>query len=144
MRLFTIGFTKKTGEEFFTRLQKARVKRVVDVRLNNTSQLAGFAKGRDLGYFLGAIAKIDYVHCPELAPSKEILDAFKKDKGSWAEYEESFAELLADRRIAETVAGSLSDGDCLLCSEATPEHCHRRLVAEYIKENGVDVEVIHL
>ncbi len=144
MKLLTIGFTKKTAEEFFTRLQKARVKRVVDVRLNNTSQLAGFAKGRDLGYFLGAIAKIEYVHWPELAPTKEILDAFKKDKGSWEEYEQSFAALLADRRIAETVAGSLSDGDCLLCSESTPEQCHRRLVAEYIGEHRGDVEVIHL
>jgi uncharacterized protein (DUF488 family) len=144
MKLLTIGFTKKTAEEFFSRLQKARVKRVVDVRLNNTSQLAGFAKGRDLGYFLDAVAKIDYVHWPELAPTKEILDAFKKEKGSWEEYEQSFAALLAERRIAETVGGSLCEGDCLLCSEATPEQCHRRLVAEYIGEHRGDVEVIHL
>lgn len=144
MRLFTIGFTKKTAEEFFTRLQKARVRRVVDVRLKNTSQLAGFAKGRDIKYFLDAIAKIDYMHCPELAPTTEILDAFKKNKGPWAQYEQSFDDLMNDRRIAETVAGSLSEGDCLLCSEETPEHCHRRLVAEYIKKHRPDVEVIHL
>lgn len=144
MRLFTIGFTKKTAEEFFTRLQKARVKRVVDVRLKNTSQLAGFAKGGDLKYFLGAIAEMDYVHWPELAPTQEILDAFKKEKGSWEAYEESFANLLAARRIAEAFGDSVVDGDCLLCSEPTPEHCHRRLVAECIERHRGDVEVIHL
>lgn len=144
MRLFTIGFTKKTAEEFFTLLQRARVNRVVDIRLNNTSQLAGFAKGRDLRYFLHAIGGLDYLHCPELAPTQEILDDFKKNKGSWSDYERSFTDLLAARRAGDAGAAFLADGDCLLCSEPTPEHCHRRLVADYLEKHLPDVEVIHL
>jgi uncharacterized protein (DUF488 family) len=144
MRLFTIGFTKKTAEEFFTVLQRARVNRVVDIRLNNTSQLAGFAKGRDLRYFLHAIGGLDYLHCPELAPTQEILDDFKKNKGSWSDYERSFTDLLAARRACDAGAALLADGDCLLCSEPTPEHCHRRLVADYLEKHLPDVEVIHL
>ncbi|MBE0537559.1 MAG: DUF488 domain-containing protein [Phycisphaerae bacterium] len=144
MKLFTIGFTKKTAEQFFTRLQKAKIKRIVDVRLNNTSQLAGFAKAGDLKYFLEAIAQIEYLHVPECAPTQEVLDAFKKDKGAWVDYERMFAELLTDRRIAQWAAGMLRDADCLLCSEDTPEHCHRRLVAEHIQKHMENVEVIHL
>lgn len=144
MKLFTIGFTKKTAEQFFTRLQKAGVKRIVDVRLNNTSQLAGFAKAGDLMYFLRAIGGIEYFHVPELAPTQEVLDAFKKDKGSWADYERMFAALMDQRCIAEAAEGMVRDGDCLLCSEDTPEHCHRRLVAEHIQKHVENVEVIHL
>ncbi len=144
MTLFTIGFTKKTAEDFFTRLQRADVRRIVDIRLNNTSQLAGFAKADDLKYFLKAIANIDYVHVPELCPTQDILDAFKKSKGSWEDYERSFNRLIEDRRIAETVPRALVDGACLLCSEDTPEHCHRRLVAEHLRERWGDVEIVHL
>jgi uncharacterized protein (DUF488 family) len=144
MKLFTIGFTKKSAEEFFTCLQKAGVHRVVDIRLNNTSQLAGFAKARDLKYFLHAIAGIDYVHIPYFAPTQDILDDFKKKKGSWAEFESKFEDLIADRRIDETAAEALRENDCLLCSEPTPEHCHRRLVAEYLQEQLTNIEVIHL
>ena len=144
MRLFTIGFTKKSAEEFFTILQNAGVNRIVDVRLNNTSQIAGFAKARDLAYFLRAIAKIDYVHLPDFAPTQEILDDFKKNKRSWAEYERRFVDLMVERQITGMAARLLRDGDCLLCSEHIPEHCHRRLVAEQIQKHSDNVEVIHL
>lgn len=144
MKLFTIGFTKKSAEEFFTRLQKAGVRRVVDVRLNNTSQIAGFAKARDLKYFLHAIAGIDYVHIADFAPTQDILDDFKKRKGSWAEYERKFGDLMAKRRIAGTAANALCENDCLLCSEHTPEHCHRRLVVEHLQEQLGNIEVVHL
>jgi uncharacterized protein (DUF488 family) len=144
MKMFTIGFTKKSAEEFFTRLQKAGVQRVVDVRLNNTSQIAGFAKARDLKYFLQAIAGIDYVHIPEFAPTQDILDDFKKRKGSWAEYESKFRDLMEKRMIANIAKNKLRENDCFLCSEQTPEHCHRRLVAEYLQEQLCNIEVIHL
>ena len=144
MKLFTIGFTKNSAEEFFTRLRKAGVRRVVDVRLNNTSQIAGFAKARDLKYFLHAIVGIDYMHIPDFAPTQDILDDFKKRKGSWAQYESKFRDLMAKRRIANTAANALRENDCLLCSEHTPEHCHRRLVAEHLHEKLGNIEVIHL
>jgi uncharacterized protein (DUF488 family) len=144
MKLFTIGFTKKSAEEFFTILRNAGVNRIVDVRVNNTSQIAGFAKARDLKYFLQAIAKIDYVHIPDFSPTQEILDDFKKHKGSWANYECRFVDLMVKRRVAEIAANLLCDRDCLLCSEHIPEHCHRRLVAEQIQKHMDNVEVIHL
>jgi uncharacterized protein (DUF488 family) len=144
MKLFTIGFTKRSAEEFFTILQNKGVSRIIDIRLNNTSQIAGFAKARDLKYFLQAIAKIDYVHLPDFAPTQEILDEFKKNKGSWHEYERRFVDLMVERRVAETAANLLRDRDCLLCSEYTPEHCHRRLVAEQIQKHSDNIEVIHL
>ncbi len=144
MKLFTIGFTKKSAEEFFRHLQNAGVRRIVDIRLNNTSQIAGFAKARDLKYFLHAIVRIDYIHIPDFAPTQDILDDFKKRKGSWAEYESKFRDLITKRRIANTAANALRENDCLLCSEHTPEHCHRRLVAEHIQVQLGDIEVIHL
>jgi uncharacterized protein (DUF488 family) len=144
MKLFTIGFTKKSAEEFFTILQNTGVSRIVDIRLNNTSQIAGFAKARDLKYFLHAIAGIDYVHIQDFAPTQDILDDFKKNKGSWAEYERSFVDLMLERRVDEMAAKLLRDRDCLLCSEHTPEHCHRRLLAEYLKKNLTNIEVVHL
>lgn len=144
MKLFTIGFTKTSAEEFFTRLQAAGVRRIVDVRLNNTSQLAGFAKAQDLEYFLRATSGIDYVHMPEFAPTQEILDAFKKKKGSWEEYERSFSELITERKLPELGASTLRDRDCLLCSEDTPEHCHRRLLAECFEDRIENLSVHHL
>src|SRR5438067_13289367 len=128
MKVFTIGFTKTSAESFFGRLQKAGVKKVLDVRLNNVSQLAGFAKKEDLRYFLKAIGGIDYMHEPLLAPTQEMLDAYKKEGGDWADYEKRFLVLLESRRIEETLQRSLLDSACLLCSETKPEHCHRRLV----------------
>ena len=144
MKLFTIGFTKKSAEEFFTRLQKAGVRRVVDIRLNNTSQIAGFAKSNDLQYFLKAIAGIEYIHLTDFAPSQEILDDFKEKKDFWNEYESKFNELMIKRQIDKIIPEVVHDGDCLLCSEPTPEQCHRRLVAEHIKKNLANIEVEHL
>jgi len=144
MKLYTIGFTKKSAEQFFTRLCKAGVKRIVDVRLNNVSQLAGFAKKDDLRYFAKTICGIEYVHLPELAPTQDILDAYKKQKGDWAVYEKRFLELMRERRIEETVQRSILEDGCLLCSEDKPHHCHRRLVAEYLREKWGDVEIVHI
>ncbi|SPF49999.1 conserved hypothetical protein [Candidatus Sulfopaludibacter sp. SbA4] len=144
MKIFTIGFTKKSAETFFTELKAAGVKRLVDVRLNNVSQLAGFTKKDDLRYFTKEICGIEYVHVPILAPTADILDAFKKRKGDWQVYEETFLDLMRSRRIEETVPPEMLDGGCLLCSEDKPDHCHRRLVAEYLKEKWGDVEIEHL
>lgn len=145
IQLFTIGFTQKTAEVFFNRLIEAGVKRIIDARSNNTSQLAAFAKRDDLRYFLKTIADIDYLHILELAPSKDILDDYKKKKIDWNDYEVRFNQLIRDRQIEERVAIDILDGGCLLCSEAQPTHCHRRLVAEYFQKNlPLDVKIRHL
>lgn len=144
MKLFTIGFTKKSAESFFNKLQHSGVRRIVDIRLNNVSQLAGFAKRDDLRYFLKTICNIDYVHLPDLAPTKAILDAYKKQKGDWELYERQFLALMRERRIEDIIHQELLDGGCLLCSEEMPDNCHRRLVAEYLKEKWDDVEVQHI
>ena len=109
-----------------------------------SSQLAGFAKKDDLAYFLKEICGIDYVHLPELAPTQELLDAYKKHGGDWSIYESQFLELMRQRRIEETVPRDVIADGCLLCSEDKPHHCHRRLVAEYLKEHWGDVEIAHL
>lgn len=143
--IYTIGFTKKKAEYFFERLKKAGVKRIVDVRLNNVSQLAGFAKKDDLIYFLKQLGDMDYVHFPELAPTKDILDAYKKYKGDWATYERKFIELMEKRNIEDKIPKEVLNEGCLLCSEDKPHHCHRRLVAEYLnKKWGEEVEIKHL
>jgi uncharacterized protein (DUF488 family) len=144
MRIYTIGFTKTSAECFFTRLKDAGVKKLIDVRLNNVSQLSGFAKKDDLAYFLQSICDVPYEHRPELAPTQDMLDAFKKDKGDWSDYERRFTELIARRRIEQTVPRDALDGACLLCSEDKPKHCHRRLVAEYLKSKWDDVDIVHL
>jgi uncharacterized protein (DUF488 family) len=145
MKLFTIGFTKKSAETFFTRLKSAGVRRLIDVRLNNVSQLAGFTKKDDLRYFTKAICNIEYVHLPELAPTADILNEYKKAKnGDWQLYERQFLELIRARHIEDTTPRQLLDGGCLLCSEEKPDHCHRRLVAEYLKDKWGDVDVEHI
>ncbi len=145
MKIFTIGFTQTSAENFFARLLDAEVSRVIDVRLNNTSQLSGFAKARDLTYFLKALGGIDYWHEPLLAPTADILDAYRKRKGSWSDYERRFLELMERRRIDERLDPAFFEHGCLLCSEAKPRHCHRRLVAEYLAGRwGRPVEVRHL
>lgn len=144
MRIFTIGFTKKSAEQFFTCLKQPGLERVVDTRLNNISQLAGFTKKDDLRFFLREICHIDYIHLPELAPTKDTLAAYKKNGGDWQAYERQFLALMAKRRVEETLNKKLMSGGCLLCSEATPERCHRRLVAEYLREKWGEVEIKHL
>jgi uncharacterized protein (DUF488 family) len=133
-KVATIGFTKSSAEHFFDRLLKAGVKKVVDVRLHNTSQLAGFAKADDLAYFLRKIGGIDYVHEPLLAPTDPMLKAYKKEKGDWRAYEQRFLGLMAERQIEKRFKPEMFDGACLLCSEDKPHRCHRRLVCEYLNE----------
>jgi uncharacterized protein (DUF488 family) len=144
MTIFTIGFTKKSAEVFFTRLKAAGVRRIVDVRLNNSSQLAGFTKKSDLRYLASELCGAGYVHLPELAPTQTILDAYKKQKGGWQEYERQFLDLMKSRQIEETAPRDLLDGGCLLCSEEKPDLCHRRLVAEYLAERWGDVKIVHI
>ena len=144
MKVFTIGFTKKNARRFFELLRASGAKRVVDVRLNNVSQLAGFAKKDDLAYFLKEIGGMDYVHLPALAPTQEMLDQYKKERCDWATYEKRFLELMKQRRIEETIPKEVVAEGCLLCSEDKPHQCHRRLVAEYLKQHWGDVQVSHL
>lgn len=142
--LFTIGFTQKSAQNFFDTLVKAGVKRVIDTRLNNVSQLAGFSKKSYLEYFLHKIGNIEYTHIIELAPTKDILDEYKKNKGDWVIYEQKFLQLMAEREIERKVKPDILDGGCLLCSEAKPHYCHRRLVAEYLNGKWGDVKICHL
>lgn len=145
MILFTIGFTKKTARQFFEALNGAGVKKLIDIRLNNTSQLAGFTKREDLEYFAQTICRASYHHMPNLAPTQEILDSLKKHNGTWAEYEQSFKSLLHKRGAIDKLERSFFEEPCcLLCSEATPEHCHRRLVAEEIQRRWPDTVIKHL
>lgn len=145
MEIYTIGFTQTTAERFFARLRNAGVERLLDVRLNNTSQLAGFAKAQDLPYFAGELVGATYEHQPLLAPTQDILDAYKKRKGDWAVYETTFLALMEHRRIHEVLSpASFEKRTALLCSEATAEHCHRRLVVEFLAARWSDVEIAHL
>ena len=141
---FTIGFTKKSAETFFTKLRESGVKRLLDVRLNNSPQLSGFAKRDDLRFFLKTIADIEYEHVPELAPTKDILDAYKKHGGDWEVYEAEFMELMAKRSIETQLSQEAFESSCLLCSEHLPKLCHRRLVLEYLQEKWGDISVSHL
>jgi uncharacterized protein (DUF488 family) len=144
MTILTIGFTRKSAEQFFTKLQTAGVRRLIDVRLNNTSQLAGFTKRDDLAYFTRAVCGIPYLHLPALAPRSEMLDVYKKKKGDWAVYERQFLALMGARKIEDTLDRKTLDGACLLCSEETPHHCHRRLVAEYLAARWGGIEIQHI
>ena len=144
MKVFTIGFTKKPAREFFAKLRRPGLVRLIDVRLNNVSQLAGFSKRDDLLFFCEAIVSIEYLHQPELAPTQAILDEYKKGHGDWREYEVKFLGLMAERKIEETLPREVINGGCLLCSEPTPEHCHRRLVAEYLNGKWGNIEVEHI
>jgi uncharacterized protein (DUF488 family) len=144
MDIYTIGFTKKSAEDFFELLAEAGVGRVVDVRLNNQSQLAGFTKGRDLPYFLERVVGADYLHLVELAPTKELLNAYKKQGMTWFEYEQQYSRLLDERRVGAGPLLQLQTGDCLLCSEPTPDKCHRRVLAEYFQQIQPEVQIHHL
>lgn len=145
MSTFTIGFTQKKAEEFFFLLRKAGVRTVIDVRLNNVSQLAGFAKKDDLAFFVKELCGADYRHIPQLAPTKDILNAYKKKEITWEAYENAFLNLMAKRNIEKQLGPEELDGGCLLCSEARPHQCHRRLVVEYLNEHwNTDLHVEHL
>jgi uncharacterized protein (DUF488 family) len=149
VRLFTIGFTKKTARDFFTLLNNNQVKKVVDIRLNNASQLAGFSKGEDLKFFLNEFCNMEYIHDTDLAPSKKMLDDYKNKKITWQQYEVLFNSLLDERNAKDRLDNNFKknfEGICLLCSESTADKCHRRLVAEYIKHSYPDlnVNIIHI
>jgi uncharacterized protein (DUF488 family) len=144
IKIFTIGFTKRTAEEFFSLLIQAGVKRVIDIRLNNVSQLAGFAKRDNLRYFLRTIGGMEYIHHPDMAPTQQILDNFKKNKGSWEIFERDFLALLTSRQVENEIKPELLHEACLLCSEDKPTQCHRRLIAEYFQTKWSNVKIFHL
>lgn len=143
--LYTIGFTKKNAEHFFNLLRNNGVKQLVDVRISNSSQLAGFAKGKDLEYFVKEICHIPYIHIADFAPTKELLDQWHKQEVTWDEYERIYTKMLTDKDILRKHGVKPFDGSCFLCSEDTPEQCHRRLLVEYMKKHSKElVEIIHL
>ncbi len=144
MKNFTIGFTRKSAAIFFDLLRQPGLVRVLDIRLNNTSQLAGFTKKEDLSFFAEELNGISYVHEPMLAPNAEFLAHFKKNGGNWASYEEQFLALLTNRQVESHLSPKLLDGACLLCSEPSSALCHRRLVAEYFQAHWQAVEIEHL
>lgn len=145
MEIYSIGFTQRPASEFFGALKTAGIRRLLDVRLNNTSQLAAFAKRDDLAYFLREICDARYEHEPLLAPTQEMLDAFKKNKGPWAEYEIAFLGLMRNRVVEKALRPEqFQKPTALLCSERTAEHCHRRLVLEYLRDAWGDVTIVHL
>ena len=145
MEIYSIGFTQSTVAGFFGRLREAGIKRLLDVRLNNVSQLAGFAKRDDLSFFTKELCGAEYAHETRLAPSRDMLDAYKKQKGGWQEYERLFLSLMAFRKVEEELDRALFETPTvLLCSEHTAEHCHRRLVLEYLQDKWGDVDIIHL
>jgi uncharacterized protein (DUF488 family) len=143
-KLFTIGFTQKNAEAFFMTLKNGGVRRVVDVRLHNTGQLAGFTKRDDLAFFLRSINRADYVHMPILAPTAEMLAAYRSGEKSWDAYARAFGQLIRERRIEKLLRDEIHDRDCLLCSEASAEECHRRVVAEYLQMHWKDIVIEHL
>ncbi len=145
MEIYSIGFTQKSAREFFGALKAHGIERLLDVRLNNTSQLAAFAKQADLAYFVNELCGAAYEHEPLLAPTQEILDTYKKRKGSWEGYTEAYLALLRSRMV-ETVLSkeSFQKKTVLLCSEAAPEHCHRRLALEYLQQHWAGVTIHHL
>ena len=144
MRILTIGFTRKSAREFFELLRRSGAKRVVDVRINASSQLSGFAKAGDLPWFLEEICGIGYVHSPELAPTKELLADYRKKRLDWSAYEATFLELMRERRVEERIPREMIDEGCLLCSEDRPHRCHRRLVAEYLRDRWGGARIEHL
>lgn len=145
IKVHTIGFTKTTAQNFFYRLSNAGVKRIIDVRLNTSSQLSGFAKQNDLKYFLMELTGINYEHNSLLTPTKEILNEYKKQKGTWEKYEEKFIKLMKKREIEKHLNPDYLHETCLLCSEDTPEYCHRRLIIEYLNEHwDCNIKTCHL
>ncbi len=144
INIYTIGFTKQSAKTFFWKLRAAGVTKLIDIRLNNLSQLAGFAKRDDLIFFLKELSDCDYKHMPDFAPTKEILDSYKKRQIDWNEYAQRFNRLIKDRKIESKISAEELNNACFLCSEPTPEKCHRRLVSEYLKEHFGNIEIKHL
>lgn len=143
MKLYTIGFTKHTAEEFFEKLKSAGVERVIDIRINKTSQLAAFAKGSDLPYLLKATGGIGYLSHSELAPTKELLKSYRTKEIIWEEFETRYMQQIEDTKAISGLNKSDFDSACLLCSEETADKCHRRLLAEKLAQMW-GVEIVHL
>ncbi len=145
MNTYTIGFTKKSAEVFFKHISDAEIKTLIDVRLNNVSQLAGFAKKNDLKYFLTALCDASYIHIPDFAPTKEMLNAYKKKEISWHSYEDKFLNLISQRNVERIIRPELINNSCFLCSEHEPHLCHRRLVVDYLNEQlNLNLKIRHL
>lgn len=144
IELYTIGFTGKSAEKFFNLLRNSQVKKIIDTRINNVSQLSGFAKGADLEFFAKEIGHMDYEHKIDFAPTKELLSKYRDKKISWEEYEIEYLNLLDIRKVAQKVNIDSMHDTCLLCSEHTPEKCHRRLLAEYLRKVRSDIKITHL
>ncbi len=145
MEVYTIGFAGKTAQAFFGRLRSLGIKRLVDVRLNNTPQMAGFTKRQDLAFFLMEICGAEYVHEKSLAPTHDLLKGFRSGAIGWDEYERRYLELLEERRVGERLSRGLFEGPAvLLCSEPTPERCHRRLALEYLDRRWGGLEIVHI
>jgi len=145
MSIYTIGFTQKTAERFFNLIKASDTKLLIDVRLNNVSQLAGFAKRDDLRYFLREICRIDYSHEPLLAPEDGMLKSYKNGQMTWMDYERRFLDLMEKRHIESKFSPNDLEGACLLCSEHKPHQCHRRLVADYLNQHWpTSLQVSHL
>ncbi|MFV0350338.1 MAG: DUF488 family protein [Halodesulfovibrio sp.] len=142
--IYTIGFSQKNAERFFSLICNHKIKTLIDVRLNNVSQLAGFTKKNDLAYFLKKICNAGYIHIPNLAPTKEILDAYKKKQIDWNQYEKDYYRLVQSRDIGSKLSLDLLEDACLLCSEPTADKCHRRLAAEHLKTLFPSLAIRHL
>jgi uncharacterized protein (DUF488 family) len=143
-KLFTIGFTEKSAEQFFALLLAHGVVRIIDTRINIVSQLAGFAKGKDLEYLARAIGGIGYLHRVDLAPTKDLLRRYRAGTTSWEEYTVEYLGLLEERDAAAGLRAEDLDHACLLCSEHEPDNCHRRLLAEYLQQRIGGLEIVHL
>lgn len=145
LKLFTIGFTGSTAEHFFGRIKQAGIKKVIDTRLWAGTQLSGFAKKKDLPYFMRELANADYEYRDELAPSEDILKAYKNKRIAWDEYETRYLDLIDRRNIATLLSPEEIDGACFLCACKTEHHCHRRLLAEYLQRKWLKpAEIVHL
>ena len=146
MTVYTIGFTKKTAEQFFELIRVNKIQLLIDVRLNNASQLDGFSKGRDLKYFLSAICDCDYTHAADFAPTKELRDRYRSKEISWKEYEEGYSSLIEDRNCLGELLEQCGryENVCLLCSESEATHCHRRLAAEMLADKDPKIRVRHI
>jgi uncharacterized protein (DUF488 family) len=144
IRIFTIGYAGKDANHFFSILKQAGIRKVIDVRLYNTSQLAGFTKKQDIGYFLQAIVGAEYIHLPIMAPTKQLLNDYKKGLIDWQQYETRFKKIIAQRQIEKHITLQDTDMACFLCSEAKACNCHRRLIAEYLAEHWQNVSIHHL
>lgn len=144
-KLYTIGFTKKSAADFFGILKENNITKVIDIRLNNTSQLAGFSKYPDIEFFLREIIDVDYIHDPMFSPLEVTLKRYKSKKITWIDYMVEFEATMNERRIKEYILNKYFHEDrlCLLCSEALPTHCHRSLVANIFKEL-LNCEIINL